>query len=197
MAKIKTKFDSENTAFMLFQSYKDLWKNFHVTKHVILNNNHERFDRVLNIDIDEIENIKSTQIEKLNCNVDQNTLQKDSCNQCTFTDECNTILKPIIKKYINMIIQSVREDDNKPTHAHYEKKKSNESKSFLKNLLIIDKYGSSIIARKENKYYKIMTCYRHAQFSNLSDIELAFRKVMNDFEWIKRKNLDYWNKIEK
>ncbi|SVC51806.1 uncharacterized protein METZ01_LOCUS304660, partial [marine metagenome] len=57
---------------MLFQSPKELWKNYHVTKHVILNNNNEKYDSVLKIDTDEIEKIKSTQIDKLNCNVDQN-----------------------------------------------------------------------------------------------------------------------------
>ena len=190
---IKAKIDGKCTEFLIFQKPKELWKNYHVTKHVILNNNNEKYDSVLKIDTDEIEKIKSTQIDKLNCNVDQNTLQKDSCNQCTFTEECNTILEPIIKKYINMITQSVKEDNNKRTHAHYEKKRSSKSKSFMKKLHIIDKYGSSIISRKQNKFYNIMTCYRIAEFRNLKGIELGLKKLMSDFDFIKKMNIFNWN----
>ena len=68
MARIKTKFDGEHTTFMLFQSPKEFWKNYHVPKHVILNNNNDNYYSVLKIETDEIEKIKSMQIDELDCN---------------------------------------------------------------------------------------------------------------------------------
>ena len=64
---------------------------------------------------------------------------------------------------------------------------------MLENLLFIDKYGCSIICRKEKKNYCVFSCYRRAGFSNLSEIGLSFKKMFSDFELSRISNIKYWN----
>ena len=38
-----------------------------------------------------------------------------------------------------------------------------------------------------------MTCYRIAEFRNLKGIELGLKKLMSDFDFIKKMNIFHWN----
>lgn len=194
MASININIDGININFIVNDGYHSLWMNYHVTKHIIQNNENEGFNSVLKIGTDEIKQIKSIQVEKFKCTVNDNTPLDQSCKQCSFVDKCHSTLKPIIKRYSEMIAESLMNDEANATHAHYDQKRTSTSTKLSGYILVIDKYGSSIIALKKKNIYKVMTCYRNAQFSNLSDIELAFKKVMGDFEWIRRLNIDQWNK---
>lgn len=190
----KTKIDGIKKGFLIPDDPKQHWLNYHIVKHVILNNKQEQLGEVLKISSNEINEMKLKIKKDFSCSVDQNTLQKDSCNKCTFTRDCKSLLKPAIKKYLNYLEKSTRDDAENPTHAHYSREKTKFSKKMPKSLLLIDKYGSSIILRATSKIYILMTCYRVSKFSNLSDIDLSFKKIMRDSEWIKVKNIDFWNK---
>ena len=193
MANIKSKIDGKRLTFRIIDGSDNFWKNYHVAKHVIINSRNEQFHKIIKVTDEEIIKIKGTLKDEFNCAVEHNVLQKDSCNQCSFTDKCRSSLELFIEKYINMIRESINDDRNMPTHAHYEKLKSSYATTYFKNILFIDKYGSTIIARKQNNFYKLISCYRNTVFSNISDIELAFKKIMDDNDWIRRMNIDMWN----
>jgi hypothetical protein len=194
MAKIFTKIDGDDKVMILDNSSESLWMNYHVTKHVIINNKQEGFHNIFNIDIAQIEEIKEIQKNEYNCSVNKLKSQKETCNQCLFINDCNKILNPMIELYSELIEKSFVDDVDDPTHAHYEKSKSSSSKKLIESILFIDKNGTSIIGQRRKNNYFIITCYRNLEFSNLSDIQLAFRKVLDDSAWIKRMNIDEWNK---
>ena len=190
----KMKIDDIKKGILIPDDPEQYWLNYHIVKHVILNNKHEQLGEVLKVSSNELNEIKLKLKDNFSCSVEQNTLQKDSCNKCTFTRDCRGLLKPTINRYLNYLRQSTREDVKNPTHAHYSREKTKFSKKMPKSLLLIDKYGSSIILRATGKIYIMMTCYRVSKFTNLSDIDLSFKKIMSDSEWIRAKNIDFWNK---
>ena len=195
MAKyFDTKIDGDDKVMILDNSSESLWMNYHVTKHVIINNKQEGFHNIFNIDIAQIEEIKEIQKNEYNCLVDELQLQQDTCNQCLFINNCNKILDPIIKLYSELIEQSFFNDVDNPTHAHYEMNNSSSSKKLIEGILFIDKNGTSIIGQRRKNNYFIISCYRNLEFSDLSDIQLSFKKILDDSAWIKGMNLDMWNK---
>ena len=132
-------------------------------------------------------------MKKYKCKVSNKINQKDSCGKCPYTGECNDKLSTMIRIYLDMLCNSIKEDSKGPTHVHYQEKKNIESTSFDEKILVLDSYGSTIIARKKRDKYLLISGYRNTEFSNVSDMELALKKVMNDHDWIKRKNMDLWN----
>ena len=61
-------------------------------------------------------------------------------------------------------------------------------------LLVLDKKAITIICEKKKERYFFKTCYRMANFRNISDIQLAFKKVMTDLDFQIHMNVCEWNR---
>ena len=120
----KAKIDGIKKGFIIPDNPEQYWLNYHIVKHVILNDEYEELGKVLQISSDELNEMKSKLKDNFNCSVEHNISQKESCNKCTFTKDCRNLLEPPINRYSNYLRQSTREDDKDPTHAHYSREKT-------------------------------------------------------------------------
>ena len=124
----KAKIDGIEKGFIVPDNPEEYWLNYHIVKHVILNNENEQLGEVLKISSNELDKMQLKLKGNFSCSVEHNITQKESCNKCTFTKDCRILLKPIINTYLNYLRQSTREDEKYPTHAHYSREKTKYSK---------------------------------------------------------------------
>jgi len=194
MSSFKFSLDGRTESIFIIDDHKSLWLNYHVTKHIIINYKKEGFEKVLGIDASELKEIHHKQTEDFMCRLKHELRLDETCKNCDFTNECYTLIKKLRQSYVSTIKDAITKDSEDPIHAHYERKKTQNSLKMLENLLFIDSYGCSIICRKEKKGYIVISCYRTAGYSNLSDIGFSFKKALGDFELSRQRNINIWNK---
>ena len=193
MSSFKFSLDGRTESIFIIDDHKSLWLNYHVTKHIIINYEKEGFEKVLGIVTSELDDIRHKQTKDFNCAIKHELTLNETCKKCDFTKECYTLTKKLGHSYVNTIKDAITKDSEDPIHAHFERKRTPNSLKMLENILFIDKYGCSIICRKEKKNYCVFSCYRRAGFSNLSEIGLSFKKMFSDFELSRISNIKYWN----
>ena len=181
----------------IFDGFKDIWKNYHVTKHLVHGYKKEGYNSFLGVKAIDIENIKSKQLNDLKCNV--STFGPPiamTCKQCQLQTECSELIKPLTIRYRELILSCVKNDKVRPRHMHYDYKKKPNSTRLNNQLLFIDKFGSNLICNKGKKFFKVQTFYRINPFYKLKKIRRKFNKIQNDMSFVVKHNSSSWmNKV--
>ena len=185
--------DNDSINIFLPDTKEHAWLNYHVTKHLINNYVEESFYLRLKIDSEKVKEIQLKQSNEFNCTVDKYKRQKETCNKCEFVKECRSLIdeEGLSKAYIDLILDGMKSDHNKPTHAHYKSKKSEFSKKMLDQLLFIDDYGLSIYCRKEGNSFKILTYFLRKRFSNTNGIQI--KKIKTAKKYFRMMSIYSWN----
>jgi len=164
------------------------WATYHVTKHILLNNDSEQIGRLLDLEDDVLLNTRKTQLQQYKCLV-SNENNTQPCLKCKFKNECLDLLAPITSQYYSIIKISIIEDNNHPRHVRYLNNKI--KKNYI--TFITDSGFNIITMINLNKDLKIKTCFRHG-LGHLNNFQLKLLKVSNDNRWHLKASMNKWKK---
>ena len=119
--------------------------HYHVTKHIILGYEKEGFEDILEIEKDDIISTRSEQTQRFKCNVSEEKEVAETCKKCKYTEDCFRLIKPLREKYVDLITKGVKQDNDKPRHAHYKHLRTINSTKLIDGVVFLDNYGANII----------------------------------------------------
>lgn len=164
--------------------YISEWVNYHVTKHILLNNDSEQIGSLVGIDHQILRGIRSIQVEKYKCKVSNNNSQP--CFICKYKNECSDTISSISNEYFLIIKKSICNDTLSPRHALYKYKDH--------KIIFITNSGLNIIADiNKDRNIRVNTCYRFG-IDHLNDMQLQLMKLYKDDSFHLHASINRWKK---
>ena len=162
------------------------WHTYHVTKHVINHFEDEGFINFMSSGFQHIKKSREHQIDNLLCSIDFKKNNKIFCAECKNLEDCHEFISSINDEYVNMIFESLENDQIDPCNATYYDRKIS-----MDCILIINDEGVSIIVGKKDDACLVRTAFGFS-LHDASEMSLKFRKLLDDSVWRKDQSIISW-----
>jgi len=186
--------------YMLSVPTSKTWHTFHLTKHVIIAVDEERFYNVLDLDKDDLVDLRKEQLRTLLCSLYYHNIDRDKeyiCIKCQKQNKCYNNTMSLSNIYISYIKKLCQEDMKKTRHAIYRTRNSNKRYILFLNdsgVSVICKIGGNI----NNLNLLLKTSYRYnrvrQKVSETSNLQYSLQYIHSENSLYLRESKKKWLK---